>query len=61
MVLNKIVMNYSLSIMLNDLQEKVVFVTCEDDDKVAEIQKLNGKFVRLELLRLYLALLSFCV
>ena len=61
MVLNKIVMNYSLSIMLNDLQEKVVFVTCEDDDKVAEIQKLNGKFVRLELLRLFLTLLSFCV
>ncbi|KAG2726254.1 hypothetical protein I3760_01G103400 [Carya illinoinensis] len=29
-------------------QEKVVFVTCEDDDKVAEIQKLAGKCVRLE-------------
>ncbi|KAL3845584.1 hypothetical protein ACJIZ3_002987 [Penstemon smallii] len=29
-------------------QEKVVFVTCEDDDKVADIKMLNGKFVRLE-------------
>uniref|UniRef100_A0A5B6ZH23 CBM20 domain-containing protein n=1 Tax=Davidia involucrata TaxID=16924 RepID=A0A5B6ZH23_DAVIN len=29
-------------------QEKVVFVTCEDDDRVADIQKLNGKYVRLE-------------
>ncbi|KAL3839958.1 hypothetical protein ACJIZ3_024549 [Penstemon smallii] len=30
-------------------QEKVVFVTCEDDDdKIADIKKLNGKFVRLE-------------
>ncbi|KAM5569788.1 phosphoglucan, water dikinase, chloroplastic [Rosa sericea] len=29
-------------------QEKVVFVTCEDDDKVADIQKLKGKYVRLE-------------
>ncbi|KAA8527871.1 hypothetical protein F0562_035260 [Nyssa sinensis] len=29
-------------------QEKVVFVMCEDDDKVADIQKLNGKYVRLE-------------
>ncbi|KAE8022924.1 hypothetical protein FH972_008685 [Carpinus fangiana] len=29
-------------------QEKVVFVTCEDDDKVADIQKLTGKYVSLE-------------
>lgn len=29
-------------------QEKVIFVTCEDDDKIADIQKLNGKCVRLE-------------
>lgn len=29
-------------------QEKVVFVTCEDEDRVAEIEKLNGKCVRLE-------------
>ncbi|XP_059650941.1 phosphoglucan, water dikinase, chloroplastic [Cornus florida] len=29
-------------------QENVVFVTCEDDDKVVELQKLNGKYVRLE-------------
>ncbi|XP_050141844.1 phosphoglucan, water dikinase, chloroplastic [Malus sylvestris] len=29
-------------------QEKVVFVTCEDDDKVADIQKHKGKCVRLE-------------
>lgn len=29
-------------------QEKVVFVTCEDDDKISEIQKLEGKFVRLD-------------
>ncbi|KAI3460627.1 hypothetical protein Pfo_017290 [Paulownia fortunei] len=29
-------------------QEKVVFVTCEDDEKVADIKMLNGKFVRLE-------------
>ncbi|PSS35912.1 Phosphoglucan, water dikinase [Actinidia chinensis var. chinensis] len=29
-------------------QEKVVFVTCEDDDKILEIQKINGKYVRLE-------------
>ena len=28
------------------LQEKVIFVTCEDDDKIADIQKLNGKCVR---------------
>lgn len=28
------------------LQEKVIFVTCEDDDKIADIQKLNGKYVR---------------
>ncbi|KAJ6880278.1 phosphoglucan [Populus alba x Populus x berolinensis] len=29
-------------------QERVVFVTCEDDDKVADMQKLTGKNVRLE-------------
>ncbi|KAL6970881.1 Phosphoglucan, water dikinase, chloroplastic [Sarracenia purpurea var. burkii] len=29
-------------------QEKVVFVTCEDDDKIVDIKKLNGKYVRLE-------------
>ncbi|XP_068665304.1 phosphoglucan, water dikinase, chloroplastic isoform X2 [Aristolochia californica] len=29
-------------------QEKVVFVTCEDDDKISYIQNLEGKFVRLE-------------
>ncbi|KAJ3671942.1 hypothetical protein LUZ60_008021 [Juncus effusus] len=29
-------------------QENVVFVTCEDDDKVAYIRSLDGKFVRLE-------------
>ncbi|KAK4433654.1 Phosphoglucan, water dikinase, chloroplastic [Sesamum alatum] len=29
-------------------QEKVVFVTCEDDEKVADIKMLIGKFVRLE-------------
>ncbi|XP_078433717.1 chloroplastidic phosphoglucan, water dikinase (ATGWD3) [Wolffia australiana] len=29
-------------------QEKVVFVTCEDDDKVAGFQKLQGKLVSLE-------------
>ncbi|XP_050372459.1 phosphoglucan, water dikinase, chloroplastic [Argentina anserina] len=29
-------------------QEKVVFVTCEDDDKIADIQKHKGKYVRLE-------------
>ncbi|KAK4481272.1 hypothetical protein RD792_012156 [Penstemon davidsonii] len=29
-------------------QEKVVFVTCEDDDKIADIKMFNGKFVRLE-------------
>ncbi|GLU18569.1 hypothetical protein SLE2022_348620 [Rubroshorea leprosula] len=29
-------------------QEKVVFVTCEDDDVVSDIQKLSGKYVRLE-------------
>ncbi|KAL2467661.1 Phosphoglucan [Forsythia ovata] len=31
-------------------QEKVVFVTCEDDDKVADIKRMEGKFVRLEAL-----------
>ncbi|KZV40911.1 phosphoglucan, water dikinase, chloroplastic, partial [Dorcoceras hygrometricum] len=29
-------------------QEKVVFVTCEDDEKVADIKRLDGKFVKLE-------------
>ncbi|XP_027367646.1 phosphoglucan, water dikinase, chloroplastic isoform X2 [Abrus precatorius] len=29
-------------------QEKVVFVTCEDDEKVADIQRLIGSYVRLE-------------
>ncbi|XP_011074900.1 phosphoglucan, water dikinase, chloroplastic [Sesamum indicum] len=29
-------------------QEKVVFVTCEDDENVADIKMLIGKFVRLE-------------
>ncbi|KAL8172262.1 hypothetical protein V2J09_024066 [Rumex salicifolius] len=29
-------------------QEKVVFVTCEDEDTVGDIQKLKGQFVRLE-------------
>ncbi|KAJ6956344.1 phosphoglucan [Populus alba x Populus x berolinensis] len=29
-------------------QERVVFVTCEDDDEVADMQKLTGKYVRLE-------------
>eukprot|EP00262_Sarcandra_glabra_P011298 TRINITY_DN2713_c0_g1_i2.p1 TRINITY_DN2713_c0_g1~~TRINITY_DN2713_c0_g1_i2.p1 ORF type:complete len:1245 (-),score=236.50 TRINITY_DN2713_c0_g1_i2:241-3843(-) len=29
-------------------QEKVVFVTCEDDDKIADIRKFDGKSVRLE-------------
>lgn len=29
-------------------QEKVVFVTCEDDDKVADIHKHIGKYVRLD-------------
>uniref|UniRef100_A0A2P2L2M0 Phosphoglucan water dikinaseic n=1 Tax=Rhizophora mucronata TaxID=61149 RepID=A0A2P2L2M0_RHIMU len=29
-------------------QEKVIFVTCEDDEKVADIQRLAGKYVRLE-------------
>ncbi|KAL8030946.1 hypothetical protein ABFX02_14G319400 [Erythranthe guttata] len=29
-------------------QEKVVFVTCEDEEKVADIKTLYGKFVRLE-------------
>ncbi|KAL0391697.1 UNVERIFIED_CONTAM: Phosphoglucan, water dikinase, chloroplastic [Sesamum radiatum] len=31
-----------------DEEEKVVFVTCEDDEKVADIKMLMGKFVRLE-------------
>lgn len=29
------------------MQEKVVFVTGEDDDKISEILKMDGKFVRL--------------
>ncbi|RWR87190.1 phosphoglucan, water dikinase, chloroplastic isoform X1 [Cinnamomum micranthum f. kanehirae] len=29
-------------------QEKVVFVTCEDDDKISEILKMEGKFLRLD-------------
>ncbi|XP_060181699.1 phosphoglucan, water dikinase, chloroplastic [Lycium barbarum] len=29
-------------------QEKVVFVTCDDDDKVSDVKQLIGKFVRLE-------------
>ncbi|XP_051150786.1 phosphoglucan, water dikinase, chloroplastic isoform X2 [Andrographis paniculata] len=29
-------------------QEKVVFVTCEDDEQAADIEMLKGKFVRLE-------------
>lgn len=29
-------------------QEKVVFVTCDDDDEVADIKEMNGKYVRLE-------------
>ena len=28
------------------LQERVVFVMCEDDDEVADMQKLTGKYVR---------------
>lgn len=27
-------------------QEKIVFVTCDDDDKVADIRRLVGKYVR---------------
>ncbi|KAL0369214.1 UNVERIFIED_CONTAM: Phosphoglucan, water dikinase, chloroplastic [Sesamum calycinum] len=33
---------------LSHLGEKVVFVTCEDDEKVADIKMLMGRFVRLE-------------
>ncbi|OMP05624.1 Pyruvate phosphate dikinase, PEP/pyruvate-binding protein [Corchorus olitorius] len=33
---------------LSHLGEKVVFVTCEDEDVVSDIQKLAGKYVRLE-------------
>ncbi|XP_047980854.1 phosphoglucan, water dikinase, chloroplastic [Salvia hispanica] len=29
-------------------QERVVFVTCEDDEKVSDIRNLSGKFVRLK-------------
>ncbi|KAL0432167.1 UNVERIFIED_CONTAM: Phosphoglucan, water dikinase, chloroplastic [Sesamum latifolium] len=32
----------------SELIEKVVFVTCEDDEKVADIKMLIGKFVRLD-------------
>lgn len=27
-------------------QEKVVFVTCEDDEKIADLKNLSGKYVR---------------
>ncbi|WJX21799.1 Phosphoglucan, water dikinase, chloroplastic, variant 2 [Trifolium repens] len=33
---------------LSHLGEKVVFVTCEDDEKIADIQRLIGSCVRLE-------------
>ncbi|RDX98549.1 Phosphoglucan, water dikinase, chloroplastic, partial [Mucuna pruriens] len=33
---------------LSHLGEKVVFVTCEDDEKVVDIQRLIGSYVRLE-------------
>ncbi|KAL0746792.1 hypothetical protein Bca101_028794 [Brassica carinata] len=33
---------------LSHLGEKIVFVTCDDDDKVADIRRLVGKYVRLE-------------
>ncbi|KAG6422820.1 hypothetical protein SASPL_113201 [Salvia splendens] len=33
---------------LSHLGERVVFVTCEDDEKVSDIRNLSGKFVRLE-------------
>ncbi|KAL2323805.1 hypothetical protein Fmac_022863 [Flemingia macrophylla] len=33
---------------LSHLGEKVVFVTCEDDEKVADIESLIGSYVRLE-------------
>ncbi|XP_071742670.1 phosphoglucan, water dikinase, chloroplastic isoform X2 [Rutidosis leptorrhynchoides] len=29
-------------------QEKVAFVTCEDDDKIASIKNLEGKYIRLD-------------
>ncbi|GJT52335.1 hypothetical protein Tco_0978492 [Tanacetum coccineum] len=29
-------------------QEKVTFVTCEDDDKIASIKNLEGKYVSLD-------------
>ncbi|XVF84501.1 hypothetical protein PTKIN_Ptkin17bG0041800 [Pterospermum kingtungense] len=35
---------------LSHLGEKVVSVTCEDEEKVSDIQKLAGKYVRLEAL-----------
>ena len=35
-----------MTVTLN-LQEKVVFVTCEDDDKIVDAKKLEGKYVRL--------------
>lgn len=31
------------------MQEKVIFVTCEDEEKVSDIQNLAGKYVRLSL------------
>lgn len=36
------------------IQEKVVFVTCEDDDTIADVKSLEGKHVRL-----YSILLAF--
>ncbi|KAH0940079.1 hypothetical protein HID58_007540 [Brassica napus] len=33
---------------LSHLGEKIVFVTCDDDEKVAEIRRLVGKYVSLE-------------
>lgn len=29
------------------IQEKVVFVTCEDDERISDIRDLNGRYVRL--------------
>lgn len=48
-------MPLGLIMLLNNLQEKVVFVTCEDDDKVADIQKLEGNYVRLGSSNLHLS------
>lgn len=41
------------------LQEKVVFVTCEDDDKVNDIRKLDQKHVRLSFFHLFYHITSF--